>query len=408
MMMGYGNLPYELVSLIGGFLKNTEKRLLVKHVCKKWRDAPIYDYCIEILFSFKHNKHFYDEIMKNVCMKQVVRLSLDMSIRSNMNIFNMNIFNMTNLQCIEFSDIYINEDILCCISKLEALQELILIICGITDEKLKFLRPKNLRRLALISCPIYDEGLEHVAKILTLEFLNLELRYISDDGLQYLHTLINLQKLHIRNFREIIFEGISWMHDRMLLQDLGFYECYGLAVDDMIQYFPKSLLRLVIENSELKGNGLKYLMGSKLQSLRLNENYELVDEGLQYLCLLEGLKELDISHCWNITDKGFEYISKIRSLEKLILCGCEITDEGLYNLRLLGRLKELDISNCHEITDEGLEKLILFCREITDGGLCYVGLLGGLKELNIAKCRKITDKGVEYISGIRSLENLIL
>jgi len=91
------------------------------------------------------------------------------------------------------------------------------------------------------------------------------------------------------------------------------------------------------------------------------------DEDLQWV---EGVLDVKLSECEQITDAGLAHLGSVTTLD---IRGCKITNEGL---RHLGHVTTLDLSWCKLITDEGLRHL------------------GSVRKLDIGGCPKVTKEGI--------------
>jgi len=68
----------------------------------------------------------------------------------------------------------------------------------------------QLKSLDLYNCSITDNGLSSLAKLISLQNLNLEYCYqINDDGLQYLTNLTSLYNLNISNCYKLTNDGLN-------------------------------------------------------------------------------------------------------------------------------------------------------------------------------------------------------
>jgi hypothetical protein len=118
----------------------------------------------------------------------------------------------------------------------------------------------------------------------------------------------------------------------------------------------------------------------------------------------EGLRELNIMYCEDVTDAAFLHLRGIRSLE-MGMCN-RLTDAALAHL---AGIQRLGMFNCRGITDaafvhlRGIQLLnIDSCTELTDAAFVH---LHGIKILFMSDCYQpaITDAAFVHLRGIRTL-----
>jgi hypothetical protein len=118
----------------------------------------------------------------------------------------------------------------------------------------------------------------------------------------------------------------------------------------------------------------------------------------------EGLRELNMLYCQEVTDAAFAHLRGIHSLE---MGRCfHLTDAAL--LHLAG-IQRLGMFNCHGITDAGFVHLrgiqllnIAYCSQLTDAAFVH---LRGIKTLFMISCGQpsITDAAFVHLRSIRTL-----
>lgn len=155
------------------------------------------------------------------------------------------------------------------------------------------------------------------------------------------------------------------------------------ALGHMFQTTPR-IANLNCVASSMVGTCLQYLSSSTMQSLNLECNLLLTDNGISILTKLTQLVRLNLGGCQKITDRSIGHIAQYLCLEKLSLRSCNlITDEGIAQLKH-GSLRYLDVSHCRRLTNKALA-----------GVVCLP-----LETLDISYCELITDKGLRYLSGL--------
>jgi len=250
----------------------------------------------------------------------------------------------------------------------------------LTNACLEYLKPLvKLKGLRLtVNKKFGNEGMKHLAGLLSLEDLNLDGTTVGNAGMAELTALKNLKRLYLGSLKDFNGDGLVHLKEFTKLEKLSLQ---GSGIDD------KGLANL------------KHVPGVKELSLgHLN-----IDEGLQHLAVLKDLTSLDLFNA-KVTDKGAKHLSKLKTLTKLFLWGTQISDKGLANITGLKKITTLYISDT-KITDKGmasiaklpaLDYLWINNLPISDAGLAK---LGGLKKLKTIQARgtKITEAGVKKL-----------
>ena len=119
---------------------------------------------------------------------------------------------------------------------------------------------------------------------------------------------------------------------------------------------------------------------------------------------LEGLRELNMFGCHDVTDAAFARLRGIHSLE-MGMCPL-LTDAALAHL---AGIQRLGMSDCRGVSDAGLAHLrgikllnIGDCTQLTDAAFVH---LGGVKALFMEGCSQpaVTDAALVHLRGIRTL-----
>ena len=98
----------------------------------------------------------------------------------------------------------------------------------------------------------------------------------------------------------------------------------------------------------------------------------------------EGLRELYMAGCNNITDAAFVHLRGIHTLDMTICAQPAITDAAFVHL---AGIQRLSIVGCDQAT-------------ITDAAFAH---LRGIQLLNMSRCRQITDAAFVHLRGIHTL-----
>jgi Leucine-rich repeat (LRR) protein len=234
---------------------------------------------------------------------------------------------------------------------------------------------KNLKALHLHCDLLTDKDLLVIGQLSKLETLTSDsLRNVTEDGIQELQSLSNLQSLclgycpgisdktldgigRLPNLKtlklaacDITNSGLHALTKSSRLQELHLHSC-TLITDAGLEALQKSpLQKLTLSFSNIKNEGLSHLKQCPLTHLSLNNGKNLEDAGLEHLIGLP-LEELDIGKCTKITDVGLQYISELTKLTSLKIKHCnKVTNAGIERLTSLSRLKTLNLSGVTQIT----------------------------------------------------------
>jgi len=113
-------------------------------------------------------------------------------------------------------------------------------------------------------------------------------------------------------------------------------------------------------------------------------------ETLDFLPLVDDLRELTFSHPGSIDDDVMANVAKCRTLKKLAVIG-GVSDDGFKNIESL----------------HSLEILTVFLPQLTDEGVAVLGRLQKLRQVALAGS-KVTDKGLVVLASLPKLEVLNL
>lgn len=260
---------------------------------------------------------------------------------------------------------------------------------------------------------VRNEDIALIAGIKSLEYLDVSLMRITDEGVAYL-------KGHQR-LKEI--DGLN-----------------GLGITDnaifCLQQIP-CLDRVNLSSTAISDAGMEHLVKIKQLKIAFLEHVAITDRGCRELAKMRGLEELSLVGTL-ITDKGMREIAKLSQLKTLRLPE-GLSDRSGRDLQFLPNLVNLDMSRTTmgdvslevvkeaknlqslqvglETTDKGLslinsmkrlESLGLANSQISDEGLRYLVNIPNLKHVNLANTR-ITGRGIEILRPVLGkLESLDL
>ena len=212
-------------------------------------------------------------------------------------------------------------------------QEIKFSVPPIVDDDLAALA--NMRRLNRLSLQgrLTDDGLQHLSRITSLEYLTILLTPITDRGLVHLSNLKNLKQLDLRQTR---------------VGDNGLVHLQPLT----------SLEILSLERTHVTDAGLEHLgKMTNLRTLGLGEN-NITDTGVAHLAPLARLECLTLNATY-VTDRGLVHLRGMPEMINLWLSGTRVGDAGLQHLRQMPKLQQLDLGGT-QITDAGLIMLSEF------------------------------------------------
>jgi hypothetical protein len=121
-----------------------------------------------------------------------------------------------------------------------------------------------------------------------------------------------------------------------------------------------------------------------------------------------------------ISEESVARMCSLPCLRSLILNECRISDGNLLPLTLLADgLHELQLAECREVTDVGVMSLsraltslnslnLRQCRQVSDVGVMSLTTLVHLTHLNLERCSEITDASLRSLSCLSCLQSLIL
>lgn len=156
------------------------------------------------LRSLVINSSDFSDLHFELVKKRLYPFMIDLDFE-NTNISDKSTSNLSNqfaksLTSLNFSNTLITDQTLLNISECTHLQFLHLSGNQITDEGIPFLRTdSNIDRIWLNNTLISDKSLDHISKMINLESLDLSNTNITDDGIKKLIKLINLEQLYLNN-----------------------------------------------------------------------------------------------------------------------------------------------------------------------------------------------------------------
>ena len=197
------------------------------------------------------------------------------------------------------------------------------------------------------------------------------------------------------------------------ITDLTFLDCRSFTDDFTRELEPlkDKLKSLRIGNSLISDASLEIISGfPNIETLILNHNGSVGDDGAAFLTKMEKLKNLNMIYT-NLTDTGMISIRKIPNLKSFDIRGCTIiSDTGIRSLARQGQLKLTSFQHSgNAVTDAGielltqietLETLHLQDFSLTDQAGESLKKFKNLKSLIIMRCAEFGSRGLTQLKGL--------
>lgn len=247
--------------------------------------------------------------------------------------------------------------------------------------------------LDLTGSGVTDDGLQHLAKLLNLESLNLTATKITNTGLSVTTSLPKLTKLTLNG----CLISLPMIETLSKLERLEFLSLESTKVGDT-ELPPlanlSQLKELDLSYCPITDNAFKVLGSIKnLEVLRVGHT-GINGSGMQFMKRKKseaGLKVLN-ANVTRFGEQGLQFVKGIETLEELDIANAGVTDRAIsLNLKGLPHLKRLNLSYNLEITDKGTQVL---------------GAIKSLEELSLANCQHVGDQTLFYLKGNKELVNL--
>lgn len=208
---------------------------------------------------------------------------------------------------------------------------------------------------------------------------------------------------------------ISYFLKYYTFTELEIYRCRMRLTDTVSLLNNSALKTFVLYNSPLAGINLHALSSNStitsltlrrckidskkvgflskyhvLETLNLNENPQIRDEGAQALSLLPTVTSLSLAEC-NIGPKGADFLSKNSVLKTLVLSDNPLRDKGAHSLSFQPTVTSLELSAC----------------KIGPNGANFLSKNPVLKTLNLGE-NPLKGKGIRALSFCANLTSLDL
>lgn len=228
-------------------------------------------------------------------------------------------------------------------------------------------------------------------------------------------SLSHLTGLNVA-FTEMSDEGVKQLAKMQTLNALNLDSC---PVGDVAARWIaklKKLTSLTLADTDVGNEGVENLARGAKELVHLDLGHTLVDdEGVAYLKTFKFLKSLSLDSRL-VTDTGVvAAICDLRDLETLDLFAANVTDVTTAAFRNLNKLKSLEMCGGN-ITDVGVARISSFCTQletlnlgqnsgVTNDGATEISRLKHLMQLNLTGSR-VTDTGVRSLTSLKNLTTL--
>jgi internalin A len=258
---------------------------------------------------------------------------------------------------------------------------------------------------------VTDTDLRRLTRLPALNYLNLSLTHITDQGMQELKALRGIVELNLYFAEYVTDEGLAAIKEWKKLRKLN---VHGTKISDTTLEHISGITTLESVNvgsAMLTDVGLERLTTlPNLKELTMGGN-ELGDAGLQALRQIPTLTYLDLSgrqgtdsNVWVIamSDVGLEAVLTLKNLRELRF-GCtsvgvgiegakfadvsamSVTPNWLERMRSLSKLEKLKLQGCDRIGDDSIKTLIA---------------MPNLREVDL-KGTAVTEKGVAALRAAK-------
>ncbi len=235
----------------------------------------------------------------------------------------------------------------------------------------------KLTHLCLQGKSVDDRAADGLARLTSLQYLDLNQTSISSATLQKLQPLKNLTFLRPPTYRlRLTDDDFLAFAERKQLHVLSFMQHFDSpASDDKLRF-----VNLRATNATVKT--IRLFQSSNVRHFVPPEG--LTDEGLEIMASMRELRSLTLNEQAQVTDGGLQHFSGITKLNSLRLFRCNFSDSGLLHFR----------------NNLGLEYIELRDVAVTNKSLEWIATLPKLRALNVSRT-KITVEGLQQFAKNR-------
>jgi Leucine-rich repeat (LRR) protein len=239
---------------------------------------------------------------------------------------------------------------------------------------------------------VTDAGLDHIARIETLQILDLDGTSVGSNGLEPLGRLTSLRRLSLTqtsfnddcakvvaelghleylnlSHTQVTNDGLAELSQCPQLQEVGLASCNGITDAGIVSLAAlPNLTRLGLGDTRITDAALETLCHVERLAALGVEGTSVTDAGIKHLAGLRRLQMLAV-HTTRISDAALEVIADMPQLTNLRLEKTQVSDEGIRLLHNSG-LTEVWLQSTR-VTAEGVSQLhqaLSKCRIFSDFG----------------------------------------
>lgn len=269
---------------------------------------------------------------------------------------------------------------------------------------------EQVKSLDLTRSGISDDGLQYLTKLPELDTLNLSSTVMDGHGLAVLRSCPSLKRLKISGVLRMTPQSWEELSKVSQLEILDVSSTPNIAHTDVAKFTALSHLReLNLSETPVTDEIFNSLAEMEsLEILRITSTGGIKGHGLQaYLKSKPRLRELHASRS-SVGASGLRYIKAISSLEFLDISASSLTDQQFAELKGANNIVELRIgsnflSNASMQTVLSLTKLKILDLEgmqtVSDPGLVILAKKSGLQRLNL-KSTTFSPKAIQQFQKV--------
>ncbi|XP_021706245.1 F-box/LRR-repeat protein 2-like [Aedes aegypti] len=280
-----------------------------------------------------------------------------------------------------------------------------------------------LRTLKLNGCWLLtDFGISAIGKLCKLAILDLsDCDRVTDSG--FLQAIVGKDRVDMKELYLSMLPGITEnviLKICLTLANLTVLDfCGSDCINDTSLQFVFCYLRMV---RVLRLNGCVKITDAGLTGMDLQRAaIEIWDEQQTFsIDMLRGLQELQISGCFKVTDISLTHCFKLVELREVNLSHCvNISDEGIIAMAMnCPSLEVVDLSDCFRICDPSIEALTKYLLRLTSMKLVRLpqlttesiySILANCKKLrtiNLRGCCKIPRSAIDLLGTMKCLRSI--